>query len=177
MDGWMERKWGKICKALFYVNERCGCYFGDHLIADHPEIKSFLTTRTRVRRSQSCINQPCTMKIPIAQIESLDWHQNPTWLWSLVWYPKIRSWNRPCILQTEAKYKATRSWTLDSNPYAKQIKDAASDEVVFPGPIYQPQVGSLRYTHLVIFTDTLLAEPTLPFSSDAFAQSSNCTQQ
>ncbi len=47
MDGieWSRAKWGPFAKTWFWLNERAGCWLGNHLIADHPEIKRHLSTR------------------------------------------------------------------------------------------------------------------------------------
>lgn len=47
MDGieWKRDKWGKVAKAWFWLNERAGCWIGNHLIADHPRIADHLATR------------------------------------------------------------------------------------------------------------------------------------
>jgi glycosyltransferase involved in cell wall biosynthesis len=49
MDGieWSRAKWGPVAKAWFWLNERAGCWVGDHLVADHPEIRRHLSTRIR----------------------------------------------------------------------------------------------------------------------------------
>ena len=47
MDGieWKRDKWKWYEKAWLYFNERSGCLIGNHLIADHPEIKNHLISR------------------------------------------------------------------------------------------------------------------------------------
>ena len=47
MDGieWSRAKWGPAAKAWLWLNERAGCWFGDHLVADHPQIAEHLRTR------------------------------------------------------------------------------------------------------------------------------------
>jgi glycosyltransferase involved in cell wall biosynthesis len=47
MDGieWQREKWSFPERAWLYLNERFGCWLGNHLIADHPEIKTHLATR------------------------------------------------------------------------------------------------------------------------------------
>jgi len=47
MDGieWKRSKWGLFARAWFYLNDWCGCFIGNHLIADHPEIAKHLETR------------------------------------------------------------------------------------------------------------------------------------
>jgi glycosyltransferase involved in cell wall biosynthesis len=49
MDGieWSRAKWGPLAKAWFWLNERAGCWLGNHLVADHPEIEAHLRTRVR----------------------------------------------------------------------------------------------------------------------------------
>ena len=41
MDGieWSRAKWGPAAKAWFWLNDWAGCLLGNHLVADHPEIK------------------------------------------------------------------------------------------------------------------------------------------
>ncbi|WVM92881.1 DUF1972 domain-containing protein [Halopseudomonas pachastrellae] len=47
MDGieWSRAKWGPIAKLWFWLNDWAGCWLGNHLIADHPEIAKHLRTR------------------------------------------------------------------------------------------------------------------------------------
>jgi len=47
MDGleWRRQKWNAPQRAWLYLNERLGCWLGNHLIADHPEIENHLATR------------------------------------------------------------------------------------------------------------------------------------
>lgn len=47
MDGieWSRAKWGPVAKTWFWLNERAGCWLGNHLVADHPQIKAHLQTR------------------------------------------------------------------------------------------------------------------------------------
>ena len=49
MDGieWSRAKWGPIAKTWFWLNDWAGCWLGDHLVADHPQIKAHLATRVR----------------------------------------------------------------------------------------------------------------------------------
>lgn len=50
MDGleWSRAKWGPAAKAWLWLNERAGCWLGNHLIADHPQIAKHLATRAPV---------------------------------------------------------------------------------------------------------------------------------
>lgn len=49
MDGleWKRDKWTLGERVWLYLNERLGCWLGNHLVADHPEIKKHLLTRVK----------------------------------------------------------------------------------------------------------------------------------
>jgi glycosyltransferase involved in cell wall biosynthesis len=52
MDGieWARAKWGPLAKGWFWLNERAGCWLGNHLVADHPQIAVHLRTRVRAEK-------------------------------------------------------------------------------------------------------------------------------
>jgi hypothetical protein len=52
MDGieWSRSRWGFTRQAILYINERFSALFGNHLIADHPEIEKYLWTRAPKRK-------------------------------------------------------------------------------------------------------------------------------
>jgi glycosyltransferase involved in cell wall biosynthesis len=52
MDGieYSRAKWSLPEKAWLYFNERAGCLFANHLIADHPQIEQHLRMRTKPRK-------------------------------------------------------------------------------------------------------------------------------
>ena len=52
MDGieWSRAKWGPIAKSWLWLNDWAGCWLGNHLVADHPEIKRHLQTRVSARK-------------------------------------------------------------------------------------------------------------------------------
>jgi glycosyltransferase involved in cell wall biosynthesis len=47
MDGieWSRMKWGPVAKLWFWLNDWAGCWLGNHLVADHPQIKLHLQSR------------------------------------------------------------------------------------------------------------------------------------
>ncbi len=49
MDGieWTRAKWGTVAKTWFWLNDWAGCWLGNHLVADHPQIKAHLSSRVR----------------------------------------------------------------------------------------------------------------------------------
>ena len=52
MDGieWRRQKWGTVAKTWFWLNDWAGCWLGNHLVADHPEIARHLQTRARAEK-------------------------------------------------------------------------------------------------------------------------------
>ncbi|MCP5256154.1 MAG: DUF1972 domain-containing protein, partial [Zoogloeaceae bacterium] len=49
MDGieWRRAKWSGVARTWFWLNDWAGCFLGNHLVADHPEIKRHLQTRVK----------------------------------------------------------------------------------------------------------------------------------
>ncbi|MGQ0622875.1 MAG: DUF1972 domain-containing protein [Panacagrimonas sp.] len=151
MDGieWRRRKWGPIAKAWFWLNERFGCWLGNHLIADHPEIKRHLSTRvpaskiTTIPYGANHLDQADPAKLePFGII--------PGGYAIVVARPEpensilemVRAWSRRhrgCKLVVLGHFDPR-------NEYAQQVMSAASTEIVFPGAIYEkPVIEALRF--------------------------------
>lgn len=152
MDGieWKRAKWSRLGRAWFWINERFGCWFGTHLIADHPEIKAHLSTRAK----ESKISM-----IPYGANEVLDpslsaierFGLTPKSYIILIARPEkensilevvkgFSSKKRDCSLLVLGKF------TPENNSYHQEVMHCASDEVIFAGAIYDQEiVGSLRY--------------------------------
>lgn len=151
MDGieWSRAKWGPIAKTWFWLNDWAGCWLGDHLIADHPEIKAHL--RTRVNESK--ITTIAYGADPILSAdESLlsRFDLSPGGYLTLIARPEPEN----SILEVVRGFsKRTRGMRLvvlgkydDSNEYHAMVKKAASSEVIFPGAIYEKKiVHALRF--------------------------------
>lgn len=152
MDGleWRRQKWSTPEKAWLYLNERFGCWFGNHLVADHPEIANHLATRVsrrkitmipygaeRVGRADEALIKPYNLtpgnySIIIARPEP----ENNI----LEIVSAFSSKRRNAKLVVLGNYRPGK---ID---YHKKVLEAASDEVIFPGGIYDlPTVGALRY--------------------------------
>lgn len=153
MDGmeWWRRKWNWFQKAWLYLNERCAIWFSTHLIADHPQIKMhFLENGVSGRRISSI--PYCSAPVHDA---SIDYLQN----YGLEHDRYVLVIARPepenSILEVVAAFsKYPRGYKLvvlgkyapHLNPYHKEVIAAASDEVLFPGAIYDTEiVQALRY--------------------------------
>lgn len=151
MDGveWRRQKWGMVARTWFWLNDWAGCWLGNHLVADHPVIKTHLATRVaqnkitmipygsdRVDGSDAGLIAPYGLEsgayaILIARAEPEN---------SIL--EVVRAWSRMprgCKLLVLGKYEP-------GHAYQRAVKEAASDEVVFPGAIYDKAVvQALRF--------------------------------
>ncbi len=155
MDGieWKRDKWGAIAKTWFWMNERFGCWFGDHLIADHPKIKEHLATRvskdkitmipygaysiTRDNADKSVLEKYNLIEkkyfLVIARAEPEN---------SILEIVKGFCFNSK---RTE-KLVILGNYDFQQNDYHKRVKEAANENVLFLGAIYDSlAVSSLRY--------------------------------
>lgn len=152
MDGleWARSKWGAFARIWFLANESIACWLADHLIADHPGIES------RLREIRGC-NSPISM-IPYGAHVQTD--LEPSVLEKLGVRPReffvviARPEPENSILEIVRAFSEKRRGhklvvlgKLDTRIYYhRQILEAASEEVLFPGAIYdQGVVASLRF--------------------------------
>lgn len=152
MDGieWRRSKWRKYEQAWLYLNERLGCWLGNHLIADHPEIKLHLTTRVPAEK--------ITM-IPYGADKVTEANNNLLLRFGLEprRYALVIARPEPenSILEIVRAYSSKpRGYSLvvlgayqpSDNSYHRKVMDAASKEVLFIGPVYDKNiVEALRY--------------------------------
>lgn len=151
MDGveWRRQKWGAVAKMWFWLNDWAGCWLGNHLVADHPEIANHLATRVacdkitmipygsdRVDAADVALLAPYGLEsgsyaILIARAEPEN---------SIL--DVVKAWSRQprgCRLAVLGKYE-------DNHAYQRAVKEAASGEVVFLGAIYSKEVvQALRF--------------------------------
>jgi glycosyltransferase involved in cell wall biosynthesis len=149
MDGieWKRGKWGMMAKAFFYLNEHLGSWNADHLVADHPEIKSHLL---RLRKNKPVRIIPYSAKQYNEPDEThlSDFNLEVGRFFTII----ARSVKENQILEiVQAFSKRPRGVKLavlgkydPKHPYHAQVMEAASDEVAFLGAVYQPRVTSLR---------------------------------
>lgn len=152
MDGieWRREKWGFMERAWLYLNERIGCHVGNHLIADHPEIKKHLSTR--VDPKKITMIPYGSHKISRGDLKVLETMElEPSGYALVVARPEpensileiIRSFsskNRECKLLVLGDYRP------EVNEYHRAVKESANKDVLFAGAIYDSNVvSSLRY--------------------------------
>ncbi|MFO1370231.1 MAG: DUF1972 domain-containing protein [Marinagarivorans sp.] len=151
MDGieWSRAKWGPVAKAWFWLNEWAGCFLGNHLIADHPEIKTHLQTRVNAKKittipyGADAITEASTAVLEQYQLE-------PGRYFTVIARPEPEN----SLLEIVRGFSATqRNYKLvvlgnyhAHNAYHQAVKNAASSEVLFTGAIYDKSiVQALRF--------------------------------
>lgn len=146
MDGieWRRDKWGIVAKTWFWLNERAGCWVGNHLVADHPEIKKHLATR--VSDAKITMIPYGGDDVITASEEHLALYQlEPNNFSIIIARPEpensfleiVRAFSRS---QRNHKLVVLGNFTPDKNTFHRQVMEAASDEVIFPGAIYEALV-------------------------------------
>lgn len=150
MDGveWRRGKWGFLAKSWFYINERLGCWLGDDLVADHPEIDRHLRTRG-VGAKLTMI--PYGGEVPQApSVEFLRrWGLEPYRYFTLIARPEPENSILEMVSAFSARHRGCKLVVLGdysgSGDYCQRVRAAASDEVLFVGPVYDAEpVGALR---------------------------------
>jgi len=154
MDGveWKRQKWSMIGKTWFWINERFGCWFGNHLIADHPKIEEHLATRVPENKismiayggKEVTVNNvdekvlaefglvKDTYGIIIARAEPEN---------SIL--EAVQAFSKE---QRHAKLVVLGNYDPEKNLYHRDVLESASDEVVFLGAVYDVEkVGALRF--------------------------------
>jgi len=151
MDGieWRRGKWGPAARAWFYLNDWAGCWLGNQLIADHPEIARHLETRvashkiTLIPYGADKVTSPDTRPLenlgltpgaysvvvarPVPENSILE---------IVTAFSRIETTSRLVILGDYSR----------ENEYQGSVLDAAGPNVVFPGAIFDKEiVGALRY--------------------------------
>lgn len=152
MDGieWSRARWGKLRQAILWTNEKIAGVVGDHLIADHPTIETYLAQRVN-RRKLSTITYGAH---PIAQAPDepvLAHGLEPGKYLTLICRPIPEN----SILELVQGFSAERrgyelailgTYTPETDPYHRAVLDAAGPEVRFLGSVYDPeQVAALRF--------------------------------
>jgi glycosyltransferase involved in cell wall biosynthesis len=152
MDGieWKRQKWSGLAKAWFWLNERCGCWFGNHLVADHPRIEEHLATRVKNSKiTMIPYGGPNVLQADESILSDYDLHKQKYSI--LIARPEPENSILEVVLAFSAKLRNQKLVVLgqfkpDENTYHRSIMDAASNEVVFPGAIYDAsRVGALRF--------------------------------
>ncbi len=156
MDGieWSRERWGFARQAILYVNERIACFVGNELIADHPEIERYLQTRAASRKiSMITYGAHAVTDAPTAPLadHGLEAGRYLTMI--------CRPIPENSVLEIVQGFSARRRGVrlavlgtfLDSDPYHRSVRAAASDEVSFVGAVYEREVVQALRFHSVAY--------------------------
>jgi glycosyltransferase involved in cell wall biosynthesis len=157
MDGieWSRARWGLVKQGILYVNERFAALFGNHLIADHPAIEKYLWTRAPKRKISTITYgaDPC----PYAPVDSvIALHLEPGRYLTLIARPIPENSILELVRAFSARPRGYKLVVLgdyqpDRDVYHQSVISAASEEVVFAGPIYDKLVVQALRFHGVAY--------------------------
>lgn len=151
MDGieWRRQKWGMLAKIWFYLNEWAGAWLGNHLIADHPHIKTHLSTRVAPNKITTiAYGADPVLSANVEALRPYDLTPNGYAVLIARAEPEnsilevVKAWSRRprgVKLVILGKYDPR-------HPYQALVRAAAGDEVRFVGAIYDKEVvNALRF--------------------------------
>ena len=151
MDGieWKRAKWGPAAKTWFWINERAACWLGNHLVADHPQIKVHLRTRVTASKITTIpYGAESVTAAPAEPVHALG--LKPNKFLTVIARPEPENSIFEMVQGFSAKPRGYQLAVLgeyeEDNFYHRAIKSAASPEVKFVGAIYdKPVVQALRF--------------------------------
>ncbi|KPC51829.1 DUF1972 domain-containing protein [Amantichitinum ursilacus] len=151
MDGieWKRAKWGIVAKTWFWMNEWAGSFLGNHLVADHPEIKKHLargTSESRITMIPYGADRVASYSDEV--LARYDLQPGQYGLLIARAEPEnsilevVRAWSRQ---QRGMPLVVLGNYKPDEHAYHREVKTAAGPEVRFVGAIYDKNVvSSLR---------------------------------
>jgi glycosyltransferase involved in cell wall biosynthesis len=164
MDGmeWWRQKWNGLQKAWLFLNERCGVWFSDIIIADHPRIADYFR-KSRVPKNKIATIPYGTEPVPVPNAKLLRKYNLTPQEYALV-IARPEPENK--ILEIVAAFSSRkRGYKLvvlgrylpDEVAYHAEVLAAASAEVEFIGGVYDKNVvNALRYyTRLYVHGHTV----------------------
>jgi glycosyltransferase involved in cell wall biosynthesis len=156
MDGieWRRAKWGSLAKTWFWMNDWAGCWLGDHLVADHPEIKAHLCTRTRADRIT--VIPYGAAPVSEASPDALKaFGLEPRNYLTLIARPEPENSILEAVRGFSCRQRGIKLVVLgrysEEQWYHRAIQDAASDEVVFLGAIYDAAIVQALRLHSIAY--------------------------
>lgn len=154
MDGieWARAKWGRMARAWFWLNDWAGCWLGNHLVADHPEICAHLATRVRETKiSTIAYGAECIVEAPVEPLRALG--LEPGRYLSVIARPEPENSILEIVRGFSRRVRGVQLAVLgayqDDQPYHRAVRAAAGSEVRFLGAVYDRNVlRSLRFHSL-----------------------------
>ncbi len=152
MDGieWKRQKWSPLQRLWLRLNELAGAKLSRHLIADHPEIARHLEWATRPEKITVIpYGAEAVYEADLRHLEAFG--ITPGNYGLVIARPEPEN----SILEIVQAYSARRrgrplvvlgNYKPEENPYHRLVMESASDEVLFPGAIYDTTVvHALRF--------------------------------
>ncbi|MEL6494353.1 MAG: glycosyltransferase, partial [Cyanobacteria bacterium J06623_7] len=153
MDGmeWWREKWNGIQKAWLFINERCGIWFSDRLIADHPQIARYFI-QGGVKPEKIATIPYGTEALKTTDVSLLEQYNLAADNYALIIArPEPENYILEIVKAFSRRRRGRKLVVLgryqpEVNSYHARVMAAASDEVEFLGGVYDRDVvNSLRY--------------------------------
>ena len=156
MDGieWVRAKWGVLAKTWFWMNDWMACWLGQHLIADHPAIRTHLLSRVRSNKITMIPYGATLVEESSAEaVQALG--LRPGHYLTVIARPEPENSLLEIVTAFSCKPRGYQLAVLGNyalnEPYHQAVQKAASEEVKFLGAIYDaPTVQALRF-HCVAY--------------------------
>ena len=158
MDGleWRRAKYSLPAKIYLWINERLAAWAGTRLVADHPSIADHLATRVPRERIQMipygafCIDRADASLLA-------DYGVEPHRFFTVIARAEPENSILEIVRGFSARPRNAKLLVLgkyqQDNAFHREVMEAASDEVLFPGAIYEAErlhalrLYSLAYVH------------------------------
>ncbi|HAC33559.1 MAG TPA: glycosyl transferase [Gammaproteobacteria bacterium] len=178
MDGieWRRSKWSAPIKGWFFINEIFGCLLANKLVADHPEIskhlqrwvgESKITMLPYGADSPSTINSACLDQFGVEPKQFVLIIARPEPENSILEMVKAFS------LRTRGlKLVVLGNYGAQNNSFQRDVLAAASDEVLFPGAVYDSDIVATLRSEAVLYLHGHQVGGTNPSLVEALASGS-----
>lgn len=157
MDGieWKRQKWGFVARTWFWMNELIGAWVGNHLVADNPGIKDHLARLVpRDKISMIAYGAEACAEGNAEAIRPMGLEDQGYAL--VIARPEPENSVLEIVRAFSARERSCRLVVLgnfqpDSNAYHKSVMAAASEQVLFPGAIYDKSVVQALRRHCRLY--------------------------
>ncbi|KAA1002601.1 glycosyltransferase family 1 protein [Paraburkholderia panacisoli] len=157
MDGleWRRSQWRWHERAWLYMNERIGCWTGNHLIADHPSIAAHLGTRVSHRKITMIPYGADRIDEKTGDIPRELGLDNTSYA-LVIARPEPDNSIVEIVTAFSRRPRGAKLVVLGkydpvNNPYHRKVIDAAGAEVLFPGAIYDQNVVKALRRHALFY--------------------------
>jgi glycosyltransferase involved in cell wall biosynthesis len=156
MDGieWSRAKWGPVAKTWFWLNDWAGSWLGNHLVADHPQIKEHLKTRVSAEKiTMIPYGADALVAADDTPIRAMD--LVPGEFMTVIARAEPENSLLEIVQGFSARPRRVQLVVLgnyqDTNAYHRAVKAAASSEVRFVGAIYDKTVVQALRFHCLAY--------------------------